>query len=480
MVIMAILWRVVYAYWTPVAEQYIVPPGDDAVFHITAINSLLHGHLALFFGTYPLGFHYIMATLATIFGMTALQAVIWLTPALLVLPILIIYYVGSRIFKNDAAGAIASASWAFLALGPVRALGDGNYVNLFASSVLLPLAVLSIYNAVQAPNLKRYLWAIFFAILISITHHLTLIYLAVILCPSLIIIVLEKLWDARRSCQSWSSIIGTGGVAVLLVSLLYIFYGNLLGPYINNLWYGQSLAQTFGADNKALDLMKILEINNATLIILGLVGLIGLMLSQTNRPLKLIMASWVLILIAISTTPSLALQGRFARELAVPSALLIGFFGAACVRLAARHKATAGAVFIIILIFSIDLAASFDRPFSLPDPYNALVRVDHTEEKAINRLNVMSTDKTIILSTNSNPFLPLLVQANVIVPPLPRDIIDILRQPVDIVYIGARPALTEIYPFYQNYDAISQALREIPNLVLVEKFANGSAIYRLR
>ena len=204
------------------------------------------------------------------------------------------------------------------------------------------------------------------------------------------------------------------------------------------------------------------------------------MLSQTNRPLKLIMASWVLILIAISTAPYLALQGRFARELAVPLVLLIGFFGAAFVRLAARHRATAGAVFIIILIFSIDLAASFDRPFSLPDPYNALVRVDHTEEKAINRLNVMSTDKTIILSTNSNPFLPHLVKANVIVPPLPRDIIDILRQPIDIVYIGARPALTEIYPFYQNYDAISQALSEIPNLVLVEKFANGSAIYRLR
>ncbi len=480
LVVVALLWRVVYAYWTPILEQYIVPPGDDAVFHITAINNLMQGHLTLFSGTYPLGFHYIIAILATLLGISALQAVIWLTPALLVIPILVIYFVGSRLFKSDAAGAIASASWAFLALGPVRALGDGNYVNLLASSILLPLAVLSIYNAVQAPKLKRYLLAVLMVGLIAITHHLTLVYLLVIIMPSLTLILFEKIWSTRHSRQSWRTVFAIVGIAFAILTLLYVFYRTMLGPYLSNLWQGQSLAQAFGTDNKSLDLIKILEINNAALIVLGLVGLIALMLSRSNRHLKLIMASWVLILIAISTAPYLALQGRFARELAVPCALLVGFLGAAFVRLATRHKATAGAVFIIVLVFSIDLLASFSRPFTLPNPFSALMRVDHTEETAIKKLRTISNPSTIILSANSNPFLPLLVDANIIVPPVAGDLVDILRQPIDIVYIGARPALTEIYPYYQNYDEISQALRAIPKLELVEQFANGSAIYRMK
>lgn len=479
LVFVAVIWRLIYAYWTPAIGHYVVPPGDDGAVHIQTINEFLHGHLTLIGpNSYPHGFHIMMAVVAKIFGLSALAAVVWITPLLIVIPIVVVYYVGKHFFHSALAGAVAAAAWAFMALAPVRALGDGNYPNLFAASVLMPLALLALYRYVIAPKMFKIIAVVVLTVLIAFMHHLTLVYLVAISIPWLLVMTFEKLWDIHRHKKALRIVLASLFAITLVVTLFILLYGKLLLPYLAIANQGGSLSQYLGGDSSTLSLMQVLEINGPLLVLLGLVGLLALMTSAQERYIKLFFASWVLMLLALGSVSIVGLPGRFVRELAVPFSLLIGFLFQFLYDHTTPRLRNVLIPSVVVMLLGEVWFSGFNRPFALPDPYKPIMRVQHEEEIAFVQLDNLTPTGNTILANNTNPFLPFLVHHTVQVPFVPTDVVEIIRNPqVTTIYIATAPPLTADYPFYVHNGEISAALASIPQLKLRYTLSNGSKIY---
>ncbi len=475
------IWRIIYAYWTPVVHHYVVPPGDDAAFHIAQVSNALSGHIALFTESgYPLGFHNIVASLAYLFHQNAITAIIWIGPALLVIPIPVLYFAGKRLFGSTIVGAAAAASWGVLALAPVRAFGDGNYPNLVGGSILLPFAVAAIYQfVVSKKTWRRAIPPIVLAIAIALTHHLSFIYLIVATFPWLILTVIDNLLHphTRRATLRYMAV--TASVAVLLAVILGVVFGRLLAPYATAL-VQNNLVGIFGRESKPLDLAGFLEIHNPFFVILGLISALVLMLSKTARSLKLLVVTWLLTLIALSLVPTFGLPGRFAREAAIPLALCVGFlFDWLWHFLKPKRLQPLVPITLVSMLVASSVFATY-RPFALPDPFLALIRVPHEEEPSLAGLDRVTPEGGVILANNSDPFIHFLVHHPVVVLNSQYNVGEYLQMyHITTVYIGPKPALTDdSYPYYRTYDEITSAIEKAPGLTLLQQLKTGSRIYR--
>ncbi len=476
----AVIWQLIYVYWTPVVERYMVPPGDDAAVHIQGITELLSGQWSLFGANgYPHGFHIVMALIAKLTGLSALLSVLWFTPLLLVAPIFVIYYVGKKLFDNALVGAVAAGAWVFIALAPIRAFGDGNYPNLVASSILMPLCLLWLYRLTSAPSLKKTVPVVISLVLLALVHHLTLVYLIAVTVPWLIITTAEKAWELRHQ-KGAVRIVMTGLlIMVFAMGVFWFLYGKILAPYIAVVKAGGNLAHYLGGDSSTLSILQILEINHPVLIILGLVGLLALMLSRLERSLKLLFASWILVLFALGAVPIVGLPGRFVRELAIPCSLLIGYLALFLY----QHSIPKVRDWLIPLFVVVVLGAvwldNFAQPFALPDPFKPLMRMQHEEEPAIPVLQNFPTET--VIATNSNPFLPyLLVNKRVIIIRDPGEVSGAVKNyPTALLYLAKQPPLSEGYPFFALAPQIFITLDAVPSKKLIQTLANGSKVYQL-
>ncbi len=479
LVLVAFAWRLTYAYWPPLFDHYLVPAGDDAAFHISQIAVMMSGKWALFASNgYPLGFHMILAVLAKLTGLSAMKAVIWLTPPLLALPVIIIYFVGKALFESELVGAVAAAAWGIMALAPVRGYSDGNYPDLLAASIFLPLAILFIYRAVNTPKLKYFIASLFFVIAILLVHHLSLGFLIVIISPWLVIMLLEKMWEARKDFRVVKIALTSLLSLIALAVLLWAFYHTLLTPYLDVLRNGGNLSGFLGGDSGKLTWSLLLEINNPALVIVGLVGMLAIMISPVRRSLKLLMASWVLMLLLFSVGVSVGLTGRFARELAIPFALSIGYLAQFLSNHTAPKLRHAVIPLVITFFFSTVWVSGFNRPFALPDPFQPLMRLQHDEEPAIPIIINNTASSEVVIANNSNPFLEFLLPRTTIVIHDPATVPSVIANYSSAtIYVAVAPPFSQGYPFFQDNAAVSDALRALPNLTLVRKLPNRSAIY---
>jgi len=482
LVLAALAWRIIYAYWTPLVNRYVVPPGDDPAFHLPRIADNLAGHWGLLENGYPLGFHFVTALVAKIANWDALTAIRLVGPALLVLPIPILYFVGKRLFSSAAAGAFAAAAWAFLALAPVRAYGDGNYPNMLAGGVLLPLGLLFLLGSIRKPNRKTIISTVVIFVAIAFIHHLTFAYSIVLALPLLLWWSWQILTHPERKGNRPLILAGAVVVATGLGLLLWPFYKPLLLPFLETLRTQGTLASFFGAQSTPITWQGLLEVHNPFFLMLGLAGGFLILVSNLERPIKVLLTGWIGLLWLLSTTSVFGLPERFARELAVPLALAAGYFLSFFFQ---QAKTWPGRLIFLalplLLIFS-DWRASFQRPFALPDPYKPLIRVQHEEEFALAALRDAVPPGTTILANNSNPYLPFLVQEKVIIVPHPDQVTSLIAsQPISLLYIGSRPPLTpeDIYPFYVSFDAIREQMMATPNKEKIAELPSGTEIYRL-
>jgi hypothetical protein len=481
LVIVAMAWRVIYAFWTPLVNRYIVPPGDDPVFHLARVADLLAGKWQLFFEGYPLGWHLLTAIVAKIAGWDPLTAIRLIGPVLLVLPIPVLYFVGKRLF-TETAGALAALIWSFLALAPIRAYGDGNYPNMLAGSVLLPVGLLFLLMVVRRPERKIMVPTVAIFIALALVHHLTFIYSLLLALPLLFWWSWQVLSRPGRQ-RAWlnltaSTIIVVGGAGLLL----WPFYQPLLGPFLKQLTSQGSLAFSFGAASTPVSLSRLLEIHNPLFIVLGVAGVLLILMAKIDRATSVLMVGWIGLLWLLSTTSIFGLPERFARELAIPLALTGGFFLSFLID---RAKTWGWRVIFLslpLVIVFLDWRASFERPFALPDPYKPLIRVQREEEPAILKLKEATPPGGTILANNSNPYLSFLVDRRVLIATNPDSIeTTLVSELVTTLFIGSRPPLTppDQYPFYSQFEAIRGRLLAVPNKEKVLALPTGTEIYRL-
>lgn len=482
LVLAAVAWRTIYAYWTPLVNKYVVPPGDDPAFHVAKISDLLAGHWQILANGYPLGWHLMTAVIAKLFSWDALTAVRLIGPLLLVLPVPILIFVGARLFNRLSAGIFAAVIWTFLALAPIRAYGDGNYPNLLAGSVLVPLALLALALLSQRSTWHRLILLSVSFGSIALVHHLSLIY---VLCGAIPLFLWWSVKTLRTPHVPRARLVLAGSVVILaaLAAVSWPYYKPLLLPFIEILRSQGSLAATFGSISAPITWGKLLEVHNPLLVALGLAGLFLVLISPLHKSVKILFAGWVGLLWLLSATSIFGLPERFVRELAIPLSLTAGFFLAYFIE---RPSSLLGktALFALAMgLLVLDWQQSFNRPFALPDPYKPLIRVQHEEEFALATLRSVSSPSTTILTNNSNPYLPYLVDARVLIAISPTDVDNkVASERVDLLFIGSRPPLVQedIYPFYAGFEAITQRMLAIPGKELVEKLPSGTEIYRVK
>lgn len=475
----AVVWRLIYAYYPLINFHYIAPPGDDGAVHMQYITNLINNGLKITINGYPMGFHLLVVFLSRIFLQTPLNILVWFTPMLLVIPIPAIYFVGKKMFGHPAAGAFASIFWGVVALGPIRAYGDGNYPNLLASSFLLPFAVLYVYQLITKPKWKYLLLMLFFAALIICTHHLTLVYLAIAVVPWLLMIFSSYLMKAKLK-KKIILILALIISAIILALLSWFVMGTLVRPFVDTILSGGSLASYFGAMSEPISLSQVMELNNPLLIIAGLISLLILMVSNNHRSQKLLIAFWVLILFAASSTSYFGLPGRFVRELAIPLSLIFGYATALVWDWSDKYKRGWMFVAIVLVGLSTEWVASWSRPYALPEPYKAIQRVQDEQETAYAWINAHNDGKKTIISNNHNFYVPYLINNPVTIILSPAEVpTDLSSMGVQYILIGARPSQSDeaMYPYFANFNEIGARLQKIPNIKLVQKYKFGTSIY---
>lgn len=478
---LAVLWRAIYAYWTPLVNRYLVPPGDDPAFHLDQVDRILHGNVSFFHDGYPLGFHLVTAAAAKLFGMDSLTAIRLVPPILLVIPVVVMFIVGRRLFGSVAVGAIAAAAWSFLALAPSRAFGDGNYPNLLAGSIFLPWAMLAFYEFCRERTWKNLLLLIVPTGLIFFTHHLTLIFFLIASLPLGLATLVYRFKKAGGRLKLVGKLIAAAAALALVGAGVWHIYAPLALPYWQALLRDHSLGSILGPYSTPPSFAEFLDVHTPFFLFLGFVGAVALAITHRSRQLKLLMFGWLGMLLLLSITPVFGLPGRFLRELAVPLALLIGYFPVAFFQ---QIRTDAGRLLLVLLVAGLfvgDWLYSFHRPYALPDPFGPLVRVQHDEEPALTTLDIITPPGGVILANNSDPYLGYLVHRKVIVVSNPLDVGQILAsQPVTTVYVGARPPLTpdNVYPYFENFDATTAALTALPGLVPAEVLGSGTRVYR--
>lgn len=480
LVLVAIIWRLVYAYYPLIYFHYVTPPGDDGAGHMYYISELIKGGFKLSIGGYPTGFHYLVIILSRLLHQTTLNVLLWLTPGLMVIPIPAIYYAGRRIFNHPAAGAFAALFWSFIALSPVRAYGDGNYPNMLASSFFLPFAVTFFYLLINKYKWRYLILGLLFSAFIIFTHHLTLSYLVIAIIPWLISILTGYIFSAKLQRKLWL-IIGIIISILILFGLAWFVIGPTAKPYIETLLQGKSLATYFGIISEPISLPRMLELNNPLLIIAGLVGLLVLMFSHNNRPQKYLLAFWTLMLIWASSTSYFGLPGRFVRELAIPLSLAFGYGGYHLWTWAKQYRRGWMIIVIMITIVSIDWVSSFSRPYSLPQPFQSIQRVQNEQIEAYHWINSHLENGQNVLSNNHNPYISYLINTSVYVPSLIDAVPEKLpKWGIRYILIGARPSQSqeEQYPYFLHFDDISIKMQKIPDLQLVQEFKQGTKIYQ--
>lgn len=485
LVLAAVAWRTIYAYWTPLVNKYVVPPGDDGPFHIGMVSEILSGQIQLFHGSYPLGFHLITAGIAKIAGWDALTAINLVSPALLVLPVFALFWAGKQIFNSPVAGAFAALFWGFLALAPVRSLANGNYPNLLAGSFLVPIVIALLMRAIgEWPNWKRssVVMAGCGMVLIPLFHHLSTVYFALAALPPVLWRAASGLFDTRTRWAVLRLVFGSAVMAGALILFLRPFYGELVQSFLGVLLAEQSLASVFGPLSRPITWPVLLEQLGPLSVALGLAGLAATLVSRLDRLVKVLFLGWIGLLWWASTNSAFGDPGRFVRELAVPFALTGGYLVAFLAERAPTRIGKAALITLFIATIGVSWQQSFNRPFALPDPFKPLIRVQHEEEPAFPVLIQVTPEDGVILANNSNFYLPFLVGRRVVFVTHPSEVAALLaREPITTIYIGSRPPLTpeHVYTMFAYFDEIRDTLLSIPNKELVERLPTGTEIYRL-
>jgi|GEM_PF-3427437 len=485
LVLVALAWRAIYAYWTPLVNKYVVPPGDDGPFHIAEVAGILAGKIHLFDESYPLGFHLITAAIARIAHWDALTAVLYVTPLLLILPIPALFWVGKRLFDSPAAGAFAAILWGFLALAPLRSFGNGNYPNLLVGSLFVPVALTLLVQIFRDwPTYKKshVLTTTGTIVLIPLFHHLSALYFAMAAFPLLLWqVVSGLLHPATRKSALW-----LGGVSLLLVIGLTLalraYYGPLLERFTDSIRSSGSLAPLFGPLARPIPFREFLQIHSPVFIGIGLIGFLTLLFSRLDRSVKVLFVGWIGLLWVTSISSFFGDPGRFVRELAIPFALTGGYLIAFLIEWAQKGTNRLVVPLLLLGLIMYDFIQSFRRPFALPEPFQPLIRVQHEEEFALPVLPLVTPPDGVILANNSNFYLPYLVDRKVIVATHPKDVAAALAtEKVTTLFIGSRPPLTpeDVYTMFAYFDEIREALLAVPDKELVEQLPSGTEVYRI-
>ena len=282
---------------------------------------------------YPPGFHTMTAEVSRLSGLDPLDIFPVLGPALLLLPALSCYVLGSRLWGREY-GVVAAFFCGVLVGGTYHYFNDAMYPNLVASQFLLVLAIAALIRLYALPSIRRGFLLAILGSSVVLYHQVSSLYLALLLAllaPCLLPYLLAR---ERRT-----GLILLGSLALLCaLSALYAWYTYDLPRLVGGLLGHSEESPTRAAVNMtigtqvpyAIDYL-IVAIVSQPVAWLGLLGAALLAadrrcLASKARALAYVtLLVWAVLLFAASRTSLSGFPQRFGRDLGVPLALLGAF-----------------------------------------------------------------------------------------------------------------------------------------------------------
>ncbi|MEK7461443.1 MAG: hypothetical protein AAB647_04505 [Patescibacteria group bacterium] len=511
-----VIWRIIYAYWTPLVNQFPVPPGDDPIFHTGQIQSILTGNYHFFASGYPLGFHYFATGFGRLFGWDAITTIRLIPPLLLVLPVVAIFFLGTVLFRRPQVGAFAAFLYAVFAQAPLFLFGDGGYPNLLAGHVLLPLALGLIILALRILKPVVIGLAIGVSLAIPLVHHLSTIFFLLALIP-LLAGPVQQLFRQRGRLAIFFSLGLVMMVSLVSLGLWFGYQPFISGAFISlrdsgNLagFFGQAIVAPLpppavmifwhGAIFLIIALhgwlvlafhKELTQIGNTPGVTIlsrakdtpGVKENLRKSCHKENQPAKWWLSLWIFSLLAIGLVPALIFNQRFLRELVIPLALTGGFGLATTWDYLTRWRfARLGYGLALIVLAIVFWLGKSQAIFGFPAPFEYITRVGVDEKAAFVYLDKITPVGGVIAANHGNGYLPYLVHHPVI----------IYRDPATIPVISDNSAITTLFitalpplvdpvsgpSLYRNLEEVSVALKTWPDFELVKTLPSGSVIYR--
>ena len=196
---------------------------------------------------YPPGFHTMTAEVSRLSGLDPLKIFPVLGPALLLLPALSCYVLGSRLWGREY-GVVAAFSCGVLVGGTYHYFNDAMYPNLVASQFLLVLSIAALVGVYSSPSVRGGLLLAVLGSSVVLYHQVSSLYLALLLAlvaPCLLPYLLAR---ERRT-----GLVLLGSLALLCaLSALYAWDTYDLPQVVGGLLGGSEASPTRAAVNMTI------------------------------------------------------------------------------------------------------------------------------------------------------------------------------------------------------------------------------------
>ena len=316
-------------YVGPVLHDWPFVRGVDHYSHAVMANRLMEAGRIEPYLIYPPGFHTLTASVSRLTGLDPLEIFPVLGPALLLLPALALYTLGSWLWGWGY--GVAAAFFTVLLGGTYYYFNDAMYPNLVTSQFLLVMALASLVVMYRSPSIRNGLSLAIPGSAVVLYHPVASMYLAGLLALVGVYFALPLLFrDRRRGLALTLSLALLGSLSVL-----YAWHTYDLGGEIGQILGGGGGGTTGEAVGMAVNTQEIYPegflvgtMVSQPVAWLGLLGIFLLLVRVKDRsgmPVALAHFTvflWAAILFAGSRLSLTGFPQRFGRDLGIPLALL--------------------------------------------------------------------------------------------------------------------------------------------------------------
>ncbi|CAA9456805.1 MAG: FIG01030056: hypothetical protein [uncultured Rubrobacteraceae bacterium] len=315
-------------YVGPVLHDWPFMRGVDHYSHAVMANRMMEVGRIEPYLIYPPGFHTMTASISRLTGLDPLEIFPVLGPALLLLPALALYTLGTRLWGWGY--GVAAAFFTVLLGGTYYYFNDAMYPNLVTSQFLLVMALASLVMVYRAPSARNGLSLAILGSGVVLYHPVASMYLAVLLALAGLFFVPPLLVRSRRAGLALTLSLALLGA----LSVAYAWHTYDLGSE-----FSQLLGGSGGATGEAVGMAVNTQAAYPEGFLIGTMvsqpvawlGLLGVFLlvvrarDSFGMPAALAHLTvflWAVLLFAGSRLTVTGFPQRFGRDLGVPLALL--------------------------------------------------------------------------------------------------------------------------------------------------------------
>jgi hypothetical protein len=377
-----------------------VAPGDDNIRHMTEAQYISdHGTNIAHEGSFdPPLFHLLLSSLSLVSGQSIVITTKIFAPLLAILATLSIYFFTKRLFASRQLALIVVLLLVFLSPQPFQIYNDGTYLNIFTATYLLIFTLAFVPSLLNDEKIKP---AIIFPFLIFssallLSHSLSATYFILIMFLFCIILLFKY---RRRFWRKKNLLIPLLFLAIFILPFTWKYYSkDSLQKILSSLGLikmdtGNILSADFTSINPVPSFGTYEWLLNYLPIILALFGLIFLLKVFKNKTTeKWLLVSWLVAMFFGSRTNFFQLPERFARDMAFIVIILAGIF---IYTLASQNQKLYR--FAVVGIVAVLLSLSLPSQISTATSYDAMVRVQTSDEKAMQWLIDNTQPEDIIM-----------------------------------------------------------------------------------